>query len=731
MRSIWSQMPLVRVLLPVVAGVLLCLYGMLQTGAATAGVYVAAPLLVVALLFLFIVNRTTDTATTYRLRYATGAAVVAALLSVGYLLAWLHNDRVYTTHFGNSITANATLAARIIKPPVEKEKTIAVVAEVTAVHNPTGTVSATGKVLLYILRTGKPVNLHYGDELVFKAGINEFAAPKNPGEFNFKRYQALHNVYHRAFLPPGSWRVVATGQGNTLLQQVYKVRAYFLSKLQQYVTGADNMAVAAAIMLGYNDYMTSEITQAYTNAGTLHVLSVSGLHVGIMFLLLNFLLGWADTKGRKVKLTKAVFIIAFMWFYACLTGLSPSVLRSALMFSLIQIGITATRHVNIYNIVAGSALVLMLFNPYIIAEAGFQLSYLAVVGIVFLYPKLYALVPVGSSKPKAYKRASGYVAKIKTAIKHDWRWLFTYTLDAMWALVAVSVAAQLATLPLSLYYFHQFPNMFVLSNLVVIPLSNLVLFTGTALCAFGEVMYLNSITGYCFNALLTALNKLMFAINTIPGAVTEGISISTVEMLLLYVLLLLGCWLTVAQHSRVLIAALVITAGLFFYNAAEKIMQANQKQIAVYCVPKQQAVSFIAGTSSYTLFSDSLLVDTAKQKFHVLPHWWAGNISSQGPVAATRITGGRIVLFEGKTILVVDSVLNRYSVTPKLQADLVILSNNAKVPIAGLQQVCNFSKVVFDSSNKKKRTEQWAADCQRLNLQYYDVTTSGAYIENL
>lgn len=731
MRSVWAQIPLLRILLPVAAGVMLYLYGMLYGGCLVSGMYVAAPLLILALLYLLAHSRVSDTATVYRWRYATGLAVLLMLLALGYCVAWLHNPKNYASHFSHNALANPTLVVRIVKPPVEKEKTVAAVAEVMAVHNPAGTVPATGKLLLYLLRTGRPLRVHYGDVLVFTAPVNEFAPPQNPGEFNFKHYQALHAVYHRAFLAPGSWRVVATGQGNPIMQQVYRLRHYFLGKLQQYVTGAGNMAVAAAIMLGNNDYMTSEITQAYTNAGTLHVLSVSGLHVGIMFVLLNFLLGWADARGRKFKLAKAVFIIAFMWFYACLTGLSPSVLRSALMFSLIQIGITATRHVNMYNIIAGSALVLMLFNPYIIAEVGFQLSYLAVAGIVFLYPKLYALVPVGSSKPKAYKRANGYVAKLKAAIQHDWRWLFTYTLDFMWALVAVSVAAQLATLPLSLYYFHQFPNMFVLANLVVIPLSNLVLFTGTALCALGEVMYLNSITGYCFNALLTALNQLMFAINAIPGAVTEGISITLAEMLLLYVLLLLGCWLTVVQHSRVLIAGLVIATGLVFYNAAEKIMQANRKQIAVYCVPKQQAVSFIAGNSSYTLFSDSLLADTPKQKYHVLPHWWSGNISSRGPVASTRITGGRIILFEGRTILVVDSTLNRQAVTTKLQADLVILSNNARVPIEGLQQVCNFGKVVFDSSNKKKRIAQWTADCQRLNLPYYDVNSSGAYIEEL
>lgn len=730
MRSIWNNIPLIRISIPLIAGVALGVYCLNAVTLSVVGVSVAV---MVLCLLLLAVIQLQNTNRQYRWRLVSGGAAMVLLFTLGWLLTWLNTDTNYSSHFKNYIYGQPVLTVRIIQPPVQKEKTLAAVAEVTAIHNRDSTTYTTGKILLYILRSAKPVNLHYGDVVTLTGKVEEFAAPKNPGEFNFKRYQAYHNIYHRVFLAPGSWRFTASGEGNLLLSKVYAVRAYFLNVLNRYVTGADNFAVAAAIMLGYNDYMTTDIMRAYTNAGTLHVLSVSGLHVGVMFLMLNFLLGWAGNQTKKARIGKAVFIIGFMWFYACLTGLSPSVLRSALMFSLIQIGLTMARHVNMYNIVAGSALVLIVINPFIVTEVGFQLSYLAVLGIVFMYPKIYALVPIGSSKPKAYKRAQGVKGKLQAAAKHDWRWLFIYGLNFVWSLVAVSLAAQLATLPLSLYYFHQFPNWFLLANIVIIPLSNFVLFTGTALCALGEIAVLNTITGAVFNGLLTALNNVTFLIDAIPYNVTDGISITLAEMLLLYLLLLLFGWLTVEPRSKVFIAGMAIVVVLVTYNSAERIQQSRQKKMIVYSVPKQQAISLISGNRSYNLFDDSLSNNPIKLKNQINPYRYMHDVSNNQPVQALPVSGGHILQFEGKTILVIDSSINHHTAAlhNRLQADWVIVSHNPRLYIDELQHICNFKLLVFDSSNKNKRLQQWKEDCERLNIPYYDVSRQGAYIAEL
>lgn len=666
----------------------------------------------------------------YRWRYLNAAALSLLLVSTGYLLTWFYTEKNYQSHFKNHLQNQSIVVAMVIKPPVEKEKLINALVEVQEVRGPGNHTKAGGKILLSLLRTGPPNSLRYGDVIVFSAKIDEFPGPKNPEEFNFRQYQAFHNVYHRCFLAPGAYRLIATGKGNVFMSGVYRIRAYFLSVINRYVTDKNNFAVAAAIMLGYNDYMTTDVARAYTNSGTLHVLSVSGLHVGIVFVMLNFLFGFMDKRGRKAQIAKAAGIIAFIWFYACLTGLSPSVLRSALMFSMIQAGTTLLRNVNVYNIVAGSALLLMLFNPFIITEVGFQLSYLAVFGILFLYPKIYALVLIGSSQPVAFKRVNGYAEKLKAAMRHGWRWLFLYALDFFWALTAVSIAAQVATLPLSLFCFHQFPNLFWLANLVIIPLSNFVLFAGTALCAVGEIPYLNAAAGAVFNLLLTGLNKFTFLIDTIPFAVVEGISISFIQMLFFYLLLALACWLLVERRPKVLIAVLLIILGLLSFDTAKSIQQAKQKKIVVYNVPKQKAIAFISGTTVFTDMDDSLSVDQKKQKFHIKPHWWKNGVARELPVRYKNIALGKVILFEGKTVLVIDTVPKYHSwqQNKKLKADLVIISHNPKLYIHDLQKLCDFDKLIFDSSNKKKRIEYWIQDCEKMNITYLDIAQHGAYI---
>lgn len=728
MRSLWNEIPLLRITLLVIAGIAIEIVCDFTPGLSQKILWLMVPLLCLCGVFTLALG-VVGIEKAYRLRYLNAVALSLLLVSAAYLLAWFYTEDNYKSHFQNHLKNQPVVVAVVIKPPVEKEKFINALVDVREVGNAGSHTKTSGKILLSFLRTGQPNNLRYGDVIAFSAKIDEFPGPKNPEEFNFKQYQAFHNVYHRCFAAPGSYRVIATGSGNVFMERVYSIRAYFLSVINRYVTDKNNFAVAAAIMLGYNDYMTTDVSRAYTNSGTLHVLSVSGLHVGIVFVMLNFLFGFMDKRGRKAQIAKATGIIAFIWFYACLTGLSPSVLRSALMFSMIQAGTTLLRHVNVYNIVAGSALLLMLFNPFIITEVGFQLSYLAVFGILFLYPKIYGLILIGSSQPLAFNRVHGYAEKLKAAIRHDWRWLFLYVLDFFWALTAVSVAAQIATLPLSLFCFHQFPNLFWLANLVVIPVSNLVLFAGTALCAVGEIPYLNAPVGALFNLLLTGLNKFTFLIDSIPFAVLEGISISFIEMVFIYLFLALACWLLIERRPKVLIAGLLIILGLVSFDTAESIQQAQQKKIVVYSVPRQKAIAFVSGTTVFADMDDSLSIDQKKQKFHIRPHWWKNGVARELPVAYKQVALGKIILFEGKTVLLIDTVLKYHSwqMDKKLKADLVIISHNPKLYISDLQKLCDFTELVFDSSNKRKRLEYWIQDCQKLNIKHWDVSAQGAY----
>lgn len=421
MRSIWNQIPMMRITISVIAGIGAEIFADSQLHRSTEILFAALVLFNLSFLIAVVINLIKKVEVVYRLRILNGVSLTVFLVSFGYVLTWLYADKNYQNHFQRFLQKENFIVAKIVKPPLEKEKVITVIAEVNEIKNANRSIATKGNILINILRDSSATDLKYGDVIVFNSKVEEFDEPKNPEEFSFKLYQSFHNIYNRTFLKPGDWKFVAHGQGNIFMANVYRIREYFLSLIIKYIKDRNDFAVASAIMLGYNDYMNGDITRAYASSGALHVLSVSGLHVGIMFIMLNFLLKGMDNKGRKMVIAKAIIIISFIWFYACLTGLSPSVLRSAMMFSMIQLGKVLIRNVNTYNIVFASALLLTLFNPFIVTEVGFRLSYLAVLGIIYIQPKISALWIIGTPGEPSFKKQQFFFVLIWKFVRRNKR----------------------------------------------------------------------------------------------------------------------------------------------------------------------------------------------------------------------------------------------------------------------------------------------------------------------
>ena len=751
MRSFWSQVPMLRVAFPLMIGIGLEITAGNVPGAGKQTLWLTMAQFFVCLFFVLTVGLVKNSVQAYRLRVYNGLALTIILISFGYMLTWFYSQKNYANHFGKFLQEDSWVIAQIDEPPVVHEKIFTATAIVREVRNYDGQYKTTGNVQLNFMKDSLMRKPEYGDVILVKSKIEEVSGPKNPGEFNFKNYQGFHNIYHKAFLTKGSWQLLDSSKGNRVLAIVYRIRDTFLQIIVHYVNDKNDFGVASAIMLGYSDYENADIKRAYASSGTIHVLSVSGLHVGIMFLMLNFLLKWMDSRGRKWEIGKAAFIILFIWFYACLTGLSPPVLRSAMMFSLIQVGHVLIRNVNTYNIIAASAIILVLFDPFVLMDVGFQLSYIAVFGIVYLYPKISSLVVIRIPKDVQFKKQKHFY-KLLALLRFDLKWLVFSTLDFFWQLIAVSIAAQIATLPLTLLYFYQFPNLFLISNLVVIPLSNLILFVGTALFVVGHIPYLNDIMGWVFNALLHLLDGFIFKIDQLPFALIKGISVAGVEMILLYVVVFFGCWLTEERRPKILIALLLVTFGLCSFNSYKQVQNANVKEIVVYSVPKQKAIAFISDKKVLYDFDSTLLNDQSAMSFHVRHNWWDLGVREEGPVGAKDMSEGRMVFFEGKRILIVDTncilglvkALKRKEVrdserrkeeyflsNPKVKSNIVILSGNPKVKLVDIMDHVDFDEIVFDSSNNPKRVSKWMEDCESLKIKCWSVSKQGAYIKKL
>ena len=342
MRSFWSEMPLLRIVLALMAGIGLAI----AFAASSFVLLLMIVVLAIALTTAIILNTVKAPTLTFRYRYVQGYSLVGAIVASGYVLTWLHGQNNYNSHFSHFLKPNSVLVACINEPPVEREKVFMAIAKVMEVENDSASVKTTGYIQLSFKKDSLDTIPQYGDILLVKGRVDSLKEPQNPDEFSYKRYLSFQNIYQQVFLQSRDWQKIDSARGNMVLAAIYNIRNNFLRTIRRYVKDKNDFGVASAIMLGYRDYVNGDIMRAYAGSGALHVLSVSGLHVAIMFLMLNFLLRGMDGRGKKMEITKALIIILFIWFYAVLTGMSPPVMRSAMMFTLLQAGRVMARSVN-------------------------------------------------------------------------------------------------------------------------------------------------------------------------------------------------------------------------------------------------------------------------------------------------------------------------------------------------------------------------------------------------
>lgn len=283
--------------------------------------------------------------------------------------------------------------------------------------------TATSGNLLITIKDKFARNLCYGDQLLIPADYHPVDPPYNPAEFNYKQYLANQNIHYQVFLPQHQYYVFAKNNDKGLISYSLRLRQQLVEKFKRHVRNPEAVAAASTLILGYKADLGNDVLQAYPKTGTIHVLSVSGAHVAILFLILNFMLGFLN-RIRYGKTIKAVLVITIIWYYSLLTGFLPAVCRAAVMISMIIIGKTYSRYINTLNILAISAFCLLLYNSYFILDVGFQLSYLGVAGLVIFQPIVYKSID----------------------IENKW-------LDKLWAACSLSIAAQVITFPLSAFTF--------------------------------------------------------------------------------------------------------------------------------------------------------------------------------------------------------------------------------------------------------------------------------------
>ncbi len=696
--QIWHQFPFVRILAPFLAGTIAAISIQAEL--------TFLPVISGALFFIYLtLTVLLREKMTYRNRWVTGLLINLLLLVLGYQLAIERTPAFNPANISNQLPLE-DVVVKITEPIVEKENSYKIIARAMGAGTDSGFKQVEGKLMFYFQKDPSVEQLKYGDLLIIRAKLQEVPAPTNPGQFNYHRYLFNRGIYLQAYVRKGNWSKMGSGFGNRLKAMGISLRERFLEILMENHLTGRKYAVAAAILLGYDEYLDADQKRQFAGAGAMHILCVSGLHVGIIYIILNSLLSFMSRR-KYLRTLKVLLLLMLIWFYALITGFSPSVMRAATMFSFIIIGQSLRRKSNIYNSLAASAFLLIVIDPYIITAVGFQLSYLAVFGIVTLFKPIYNLYIPGN-------------------------WLT----EQVWSLSVVSIAATLITFPLSVFYFHQFPNLFLITNLVAIPASMLILYAGILVLLTSPVPFISNLIAGFLAGVIQVLNTSVGWIEALPFATSSDLYVTFPETILIFVLIMAVLAALILKNGRFAVLATIAAVLISGSFTLRKIQHMQQTNMIVFNIRNHTAIGFLEGNKEY-LIADSLLIcDSRKLDFHVRSHWVEDGI--RDPVfieIRNDIHDSPMIWKKGSFIqtpqvrvLIVDPYTKLYEAQQKINVDLVIYSANPSVEIKQLLANVDCRFIIFDSSCAPWNIKRWSEACREQGVAFYNVAQKGAWI---
>ncbi len=700
--------PMVRILLPFMAGIIVSV-------ALSAAESISYSIWTGLMLLTFGAEIISFRRPQFFKRLFFGILASLFLFVSGFNSVLLHKEILRPDHFSKKQTQGLFIA-EVSEPLQPKEHSYKTILKVKGIINGKTVNKVEGRILTYFSKDSTYNLPGEGSTILFSGLVQNIGSPQNPGAFDYQRYMGTNNVYHQLFLNNKSWKLIENPHGFSLFRFAHKISDKFVHILNSNGLKGKEFAVASALLLGQKDMLDNETRQAYSGSGVMHILCVSGLHVGVIFFIVNFLLRFMKKKRWQVYL-KTFLILLSIWAYALLTGLSPSVMRAAAMFTFITFGNASNRYVHIINSLSVSALVLLLYDPLMISNVGFQLSYIAILGIIF----------------------------INKLINDLWE-PTNRIMEHIWGLVTVSVAAQITTAPLAMLYFHQFPLYFIPANLVAIDISFLAILSGLAVLITSFVPFISNLFGVITNFLIYLINTSVNYIEHLPYSVIHFDSIFTKEMLLIY-MIIASCTLYVYFKRKELIhITLLLILLLSVSLTITETLRQKQQKIIFYSTNNQSAVGFIIGQKQILLADSILIKDKTANKFQLdgarlLYGIKRANILTIDTAVSyyqmlpeefrpLRYLGNNI-LFHNKRIVFIDSIPRPDVSCKKLKTDYLVIRHNAKFRIADLQRLYQPGLIIIDGSNTSYKTEKWLTEFRQAGLKAYSLKNSGAYIVDL
>ena len=616
-----------------------------------------------------------------------GLLTFLTMISIGILNTSLHNDKQFNNHYSNFVNNNDTVNSAItfrvrevLKPSNYHNKYVIDVLSTNSVY-------AIGKSLLNVTKAPNQNLLHIDDIIMTRSQFKELTSPRNPYQFNYKNYLNKQQIYHEVFVLKSELFTVSNHK-HTIFGFAAKLREHIQLKLKAYNFDTDEYAIINALLLGQRQDISKEIYDSYAQAGAIHILAVSGLHVGIILVLLNYLLKPFEfiKHGKYIKIS---LIVIILWSFAIIAGLSASVTRAVTMFTIIAIAMHLKRPTNIYNTLAISVFVLLLFKPNFMFDVGFQLSYLAVIAIVTVQPVLFKLY-----RPK-------------------------YKLDTIfWNIFTVTLAAQVGVLPLSLYYFHQFPGLFFLSNLIIIPFLGIILGMGIVVLTLASLSILPKFIANIYSFIIENMNDFVQWISQQEAFLFQNISFNLVQTVLSYSIIATVFYVVIKKKfkSTLLLLTTIITTQIYLIFLTQS--QRNQEFIIFH----KSRYTILGFRNNDTMnihhnLNDSILGrDKTINNYNIGKHIKNSHFDTLQDVYEIK----------NKKLLIIDSLGVYKSLSFK--PNIILLRNSPKVNLVRLIDSLQPDLIICDGSNYRSYQNRWEQTCEAKKIPFHRTSEKGAYI---
>ena len=637
----------------------------------------------------------------YALRWMFGVSLFCVCFTGGFWWINLHLEHTYY-HFPEK---ESVYRVTITEKPEMKERTVLCPVRIQEVRDSSSIHPVDKSALLYIAQDSLSIHLKTGDELLISALVKPPVNNGNFDEFDYARFLARKGVSGTGYVAARNWKKTGDHPVHSFRQVATGYRDSLLTMYHHLGFKGDEFAVLSALTVGYKDELSEEIRESYSVSGASHVLALSGLHIGLLAALLLFCMRLLPERWRVSKCLRALFILGFLWSFAVFTGLSASVVRSVVMFSVCTIAVLFGRNSLSLNTLAITAFFMLLICPVWLFDVGFQLSFAAVAAIVLLQPGIYRLL-----SPK------GRVLKY------------------IWGLMSVSIAAQIGTAPLVLLYFSQFSTHFLLTNLLVIPLVLIIMYVTCLMLILSPLPLVQGWIAWLLEKLLFFQNESVRRIEQLPFSSINNVWIDTAEVLLFYISLFIFLQYRIHRTGKMLLVFMFSIFLLCSYHVAMLVYDQPKQSLIFYNFKGCPAVHCISSDRRSWLAYAASPAPVSERSFkRAVSNYWKHHHLQPPAIVRTDYESpefnryGNILSFGNQSVCIVhnNDWRNKISTAPLL-IDYVYICKGYNGTVEELTLLFKISRIIMDASLSDYKKRTLSEECQRLGLPCLSLSEKGS-----